>query len=42
MGYDKMNELVAKLRDVQAKHEALSTDVKSYHRINGEQNKELE
>jgi SMC interacting uncharacterized protein involved in chromosome segregation len=42
MGYDKMNELVAKLREHQAQQEKLQADVKSYHRINGSQNKELE
>lgn len=42
MGYDKMNELVAKLREHQTQNDKLTTDVKSYHRINGQQNKELE
>ena len=34
IGYDKMNELVAKLRELQLKNDNLRTDVKSYHRIN--------
>ena len=42
MGYEKMNDLVAELREVQAKNEALTTDARSFHRINGEQNKELQ
>ena len=42
MGYEKMNELIGELRDAQAKNEALTTDSKSLHRINGEQNKELQ
>ena len=42
LGYEKVNELVAKLRDLQTKNDALTADVKSYHRINGQQNKELE
>ena len=42
MGYEKMNELTAKLRDLQAKNDDLNIDVKSYHRINNQQNKELE
>lgn len=37
-----MNELVAKLREQQTKYDTLNSDVKSYHRINGQQNKELE
>ena len=42
MGYDKMNELVAKLRVTQSRNEKLHTDVKSYHRLNGQQYRELE
>ena len=34
MGYDKMNELVAKLRIMQTKNDEFRTDVKSFHRIN--------
>ena len=42
MGYDKINELTAKLRTLQSKNDDLRTDVKSYHRINQNQNRELE
>ena len=42
IGYEKMNELVAKLRELQTEQEHLKTDVKSYQRINSLQNQELE
>ena len=42
IGYEKVNELVAKHRILQTKNDELRTDVKSYQRINQNQNRELE
>ena len=42
MGFDRMNELIAKFREVKAKNDELANEVKYMNNISTMQNKELE
>ena len=42
MGFDRMNDLIAKFREVKAKNDELANEVKYMNNISTMQNKELE